>query len=366
MKTTQIAFARVNSLTEDEIAEILALLSMPERSDLSFRVDNKGYVRRRSRGGPMIGKAVLVREIIFGIIGAGIQEGGASPGANTDAPQGVEQMLPIKEPHFDVGDYCAPVAKEGLSQEGKEDVLRGGIIDAPSVTEQMLPAVWSNIEDVYIGAPEGKVAPSHGVGSPKELAVGPTEKVEARLTESAIQSGSKFAPNTKSTVEFAFCATSDHEHHLSEMMVPGLLAMHSSHRVSASIVDPPTQRGSKIAPAFNNESNVARLWKDSRALRKPLIKCSSASCKRRMRLSSDVRPASFRNRLSQYPSAARSSGSQTPSYPFTKACCLSKIARLPPKVSYTGGSSRSPILPDMRSSELLILSNRNVSKSRNE
>jgi hypothetical protein len=95
-------FERVTLLTPSEIIDLMHLLDQPARSGSAFRLDPNGFVRRRIKGGPIIGKADTVEAAMQTIIQVGIAVLGPYPsrihGQSNIAPIGDPRLQPESSP----------------------------------------------------------------------------------------------------------------------------------------------------------------------------------------------------------------------------------------------------------------------------
>jgi hypothetical protein len=88
--TPETGFDRVVALTPEEVVDVLRVLDRPEQPNRAFRVDSEGFIRRRVRGGPTVGKVAAVQAVVFAMMRAGLlvlrQEGGMVGVENSSRP----------------------------------------------------------------------------------------------------------------------------------------------------------------------------------------------------------------------------------------------------------------------------------------
>ena len=98
-KVPETGFDRVITLTAEEAIDVLRLLDRPEDTNPTFRLDREGFIRRRTQGGPTIGKVAAVRAVIFAVMRAGIlvmrQEGRVFDGGSGAAPDDGQAERPV-------------------------------------------------------------------------------------------------------------------------------------------------------------------------------------------------------------------------------------------------------------------------------
>jgi hypothetical protein len=109
----QTGFPRVKSLTAAELVQLVLVLEHPDPAERpAFRVDDDGFVRRRTRGGPIVGKVETVREAVLTTIHAGIS------------------VMTREDPETPVGSAHAPASN--LKMEGQS-------IETPTVVAEVAP-----------------------------------------------------------------------------------------------------------------------------------------------------------------------------------------------------------------------------------
>jgi hypothetical protein len=192
-------FERVILLTPSEIIDLMHLLDQPARSGSAFRLDPNGFVRRRTKGGPIIGKADTVEAAMRTIIQVGIAVLGHYPSKNHDQ----SNVAPIGDPQSQPESSPAPSDEV----ERIEEFERQGEIHVPASRGAASPVASTDNYGSCAAPPPRSTAESlvpNSAGSSfapsdSEKPTGPMDSFSAGSTSNGIplESPSRPTPPTK-------------------------------------------------------------------------------------------------------------------------------------------------------------------------